>query len=124
LTKGHRKEKKSSGQRARRPGRDHLVIEGRHHPGIPGRNHPVIDGRLRRNRQTFTEVAFQDNATQLERVAILLKTVRNNLFHGGKQGSAYWDDPERMRLLLPLSVTVLAELAGLGGFEADYTGYY
>jgi hypothetical protein len=39
------------------------------------------------------------------------------------RGSAYWDDPERMRLLLPLSVTVLAELAGLGGFEADYTGY-
>jgi hypothetical protein len=57
-------------------------------------------------------------------VAILLKTVRNNLFHGGKQGAAYWDDPERMRLLLPLSVTILAELAGLGGFEADYTGYY
>ena len=50
--------------------------------------------------------------------------MRNNLFHGGKHGSAYWDDPDRMRLLLPLSVTVLGELVTLGGFEADFTGYY
>ncbi|MEZ7272884.1 hypothetical protein NYF14_05320 [Sphingobium sp. 10 DY56-G10] len=73
---------------------------------------------------TFADVVFADTASQLERVTVLLKTVRNNLFHGGKQSSAYWDDPDRMRLLLPLSVTVLGELVMLGGFEADYTGYY
>lgn len=73
---------------------------------------------------TFTEVVFTEAAPQLERVTVLPKTMRNNLFHGGKQGSAYWDDPDRMRLLLPLAVTVLGELVTLGGFEADYTGYY
>jgi len=73
---------------------------------------------------TFADVVFADRASQLERVTVLLKTVRNNLFHGGKQGGAYWDDPDRMRLLLPLSVTVLGELVTLGGLEADYTGYY
>lgn len=73
---------------------------------------------------TFAEVVFAEAAPQLERVTVLLKTVRNNLFHGGKQGSAYWDDPDRMRLLLPLSVTVLGELVALGGLEADYAGYY
>lgn len=58
------------------------------------------------------------------KVIRLAKTFRNNPFHGGKHGSAYWDDPDRMRLLLPLSVTVLGELVTLGGLEADYTGYY
>ncbi|PWJ83729.1 hypothetical protein C7441_108123 [Pseudaminobacter salicylatoxidans] len=73
---------------------------------------------------TFTEVTFTDSASQLDRVTLLLKTVRNNLFHGGKHGSAYWDDPERIRLLLPLCITVLGELAEFGGMQADYTGYY
>lgn len=73
---------------------------------------------------TFADVVFAESAPQLERVTVLLKTVRNNLFHGGKQGNAYWDDPDRMRLLLPLSVTVLGELVTLGGLGADYTGYY
>jgi len=52
------------------------------------------------------------------------KTVRNNLFHGGKHGSAYWDNPARMTLLLGTTITVLGELARLGGIEADYERYY
>ncbi|MBB3562062.1 hypothetical protein FHX06_003393 [Rhizobium sp. BK512] len=73
---------------------------------------------------TFTDVTFKDSDSQLDRVALLLKTVRNNLFHGGKHGSAYWDDAERIRLLLPLCITVLDELAERGEMQADYTGYY
>lgn len=73
---------------------------------------------------TFTDVVFEDDASQLDRAILLLKTVRNNLFHGGKSGSRYWDDPERMQLLLPLCITVLNELAEFGGLQADYTGYY
>ncbi len=71
----------------------------------------------------FADFVFADGASQLKRVTVLLKTVRNSLFHGGKQGSAFWNHPDRMRLLLPLSVTVLGEPVALGGFEADYTGY-
>jgi hypothetical protein len=73
---------------------------------------------------TFADVSFEKSTSQLDRVTLLLKTVRNNLFHGGKHGSAYWDDPERICLLLPLCITVLEELAELGGLQADYTGYY
>lgn len=73
---------------------------------------------------TFTDVIFTDSASQLDRVTLLLKTVRNNLFHGGKHGRAYWDDSGRIRLLLPLCITVLEELAELGGMQADYIGYY
>lgn len=72
----------------------------------------------------FVEVPFADDTPQLDRVVTLVKTVRNNLFHGGKHGSAYWDDPKRMRLLLSISIRVLNDLARVGGLEADYTGYY
>lgn len=72
----------------------------------------------------FTHVTFPDSASQLDRVTLLLKTVRNNLFHGGKHGNAYWDDSDRIRLLLPLCISVLKELAELGGMQADFTGYY
>ncbi|RWO26663.1 hypothetical protein [Mesorhizobium sp.] len=41
----------------------------------------------------FTDVTFTDSASQLDRVTLLLKTVRNNLFHRGKHGSAYSDRP-------------------------------
>jgi len=79
----------------------------------------VGDGEL-----TFADMTFPDSASQLDRVTLLLKTVRNNLFHGGKHGSAYWDDSDRIRLLLPLCISVLEELAELGGLQADFTGYY
>jgi hypothetical protein len=35
---------------------------------------------------TFGEVPFKPDATDLRRVVGLAKTVRNNLFHGGKHG--------------------------------------
>jgi len=57
-------------------------------------------------------------------VVTLLKTVRNNLFHGGKHGDDGWDDPERILTLLELSIRVLDELADLADFGADYTRYY
>lgn len=73
---------------------------------------------------TYADITFTDSVSQLDRVTLLLKTVRNNLFHGGKHGSVYWDDSERILLLLPLCITILGELAELGGMQADYTGYY
>lgn len=72
----------------------------------------------------FTDVIFKADDSPLRRVTVLLKTVRNNLFHGGKSGGAGWDDPERIRQLLPPCITILDELAALAGIEADYTGCY
>ena len=72
----------------------------------------------------FRDVGFDDKPSDLGKVVRLAKTVRNNLFHGGKHGSQSWDDPERMKTLLPLVITVLNEFAELAGFQDDYQRYY
>jgi hypothetical protein len=72
----------------------------------------------------FREVGFNANASALERVVRYAQTVRNNLFHGGKHGEAYWDDPERMRRLLATTIAVLDDLAQLAGIEGDYRRLY
>lgn len=73
---------------------------------------------------TFGEVWFAPDATELRRVVGLAKTVRNNLFHSGTHGSGDWDDPDRITELLMATTTVLADLAQLGGLDADYTRLY
>jgi hypothetical protein len=72
----------------------------------------------------FRHVAFNPGASDLEKVVRLANTVRNNLFHGGKHGVAYWDDPERMQLLLGTTIAVLGDLAAQTGLTADYERYY
>src|SRR5271165_4529384 len=71
-----------SANKARRPGRDHLVTGGRHHPGIPGRNHPVLDGRIRRNRQLL---AANVEAPQRERLTLIriFEELRGLGYEGG-----------------------------------------
>lgn len=71
----------------------------------------------------FEDLPFSPNTADLDRVVAFAKTVRNNLFHGGKHGHDQWDDPARMRRLLQLTITVLAELATLGDFGGDYDRY-
>jgi hypothetical protein len=70
----------------------------------------------------FTEVCAGDS--ELGHVVALARTVRNNLFHGGKYDSEGWDNPARMRKLVTLSMKVLDELAERAGLNGDYTGYY
>jgi len=53
------------------------------------------------------------------KVVTLLKTLRNNVFHGGKSGGAGWDQPDRTRELLDAGTTTLHELADLAGIKAD-----
>lgn len=72
----------------------------------------------------FVPVGFDDQPSDLARVVRLLKTVRNNLFHGGKHGAKGWDDPERTLLLMGLCTRILDELAELAGIDADYRRYY
>lgn len=72
----------------------------------------------------FEDLSFPPNTAVLDKVVAYAKTVRNNLFHGGKHGYGHWDDPRRMRRLLKVTITVLGELAELGGFGADYDRSY
>ncbi|USX27246.1 hypothetical protein NHH73_02795 [Oxalobacteraceae bacterium OTU3CINTB1] len=71
----------------------------------------------------FVPESFNDNPSDLSKVTRLLKNVRNNLFHGGKQTPVGWDNPARISLLLAVGIELLEELAKLD-FEADYTGRY
>lgn len=72
----------------------------------------------------FVPVGFDNQLSELTKVVRLLKTVRNNLFHGGKHSAEGWDDPQRILLLLDLSISILDELSELGGIEADYKRDY
>lgn len=72
----------------------------------------------------FVPVGLDDRPSDLGKVVRLANTVRNNLFHGGKHGSESWDNPGRMRELLPIVIRVLDELADHAGIEADYRRLY
>ncbi|EII3056856.1 hypothetical protein ABMX90_22820 [Vibrio vulnificus] len=69
-------------------------------------------------------VGRADCKSELCLVVRLLKTIRNNLFHGGKHGAKGWDDPERTEELLTSGKNVLDQFAKMADWEADYTQYY
>jgi len=62
--------------------------------------------------------------TDLGKVILVLKTIRNNLFHGGKSSQEDWDNPDRNLFLLENGMALLDSLAELGGLQADYERYY
>lgn len=70
----------------------------------------------------FAELRL-NGRTELDQVVALLKTVRNNLFHGGKHGADHWDDPERTACLLKTGVQVLKDLAR-NRLSGDFDRYY
>lgn len=70
------------------------------------------------------QVGMDHCKTDMCKVVTLLKTVRNNLFHGGKHEAKGWDDPDRSQELISVSIDVLNGLAKLASFENDYTRTY
>ncbi|MBX3647316.1 MAG: hypothetical protein KF766_06555 [Rhodocyclaceae bacterium] len=72
----------------------------------------------------WAPVRLDDCKSDLAKVVRLLKTVRNNLFHGGKHGCEGWDDSKRTELLLSSGKKVLDQLAQLASLDADYKRYY
>lgn len=85
----------------------------------PARQVIVANGAL-----DFAPVVFNPGVADLDKVAELARTVRNTLFHGGKHGIEFWDDPGRMELLLATTIAVLDELAEFGGLRGDYRREY
>lgn len=76
------------------------------------------------NALAWKPVGLGDCKSELAKVVRLLKTIRNNLFHGGKHGGAGWDDSKRTEGLLRTGKALLDQLAALAGFEHDYTQCY
>lgn len=62
--------------------------------------------------------------TDLGKVVLVIKTIRNNLFHGGKGSQVDWDDPERNLFLLVNGKNVLDSLATMADVESDYLRVY
>lgn len=69
---------------------------------------------------TWKELGFDANEHALQKVAILLRTARNNLFHGSGRDTGPWDGVDTTARLLGHAKTVLDELAELGGFKREY----
>jgi hypothetical protein len=53
-----------------------------------------------KNRLVWEDVVFESGDSNLKKVSLILRTIRNNLFHGGKYGHRSWDDPKRVTFLL------------------------
>jgi hypothetical protein len=73
---------------------------------------------------SWRPVGISDCRTELCKVVRMLKTVRNNVFHGGKSGGAGWDQPKRAEELLDAGTSELHALAKLAGLEADLWQMY
>lgn len=87
---------------------------------FPPERQVVLEG----DKLHWRAVGLGDCKSDLARVVRLVKTVRNNLFHGGKHGGAGWDDPKRTQELLEASLALLRQFAGLASIEADFKQYY
>ena len=72
----------------------------------------------------WKNVGLEDCKSELCKVVRLLRTIRNNLFHGGKHGADGWDDPQRTKELLLVGKSVLDQLAYAANFEGDYNCFY
>lgn len=76
------------------------------------------------NRCKWEKTDISREKTALGKVILTLKTIRNNLFHGGKGSQEDYDNPDRNLFLLENGNAVLNSLAALGGLQADYDRYY
>ena len=79
----------------------------------------VRDGRCQ-----WEKTNFANFDSDLDKVVLVLKVIRNNLFHGGKNSQFDWDNPERSAFLIENAISVLGDLASLSELERDYWRNY
>lgn len=72
-------------------------------------NHPVKKQVFRNNQLTFSQTPRPQNITDTEWLSLLIRRVRNNLFHGGKVN---YDRP-RDTLLIQFAIVILESWAVL-----------
>jgi len=72
----------------------------------------------------WAPLVFSPGQSDLFRITLIVKTIRNNLFHGGKHDAAGWDNPIRVKFLLSRGIRVLNAFAVLAGYQADYERRY
>jgi hypothetical protein len=72
----------------------------------------------------WEKIDFDHFASDLDKVVFIIKTIRNNLFHGGENSHPDWDNPERNAFLIKNAISVLGNLAELSELERDYWRNY
>ena len=78
-----------------------------------------------RNNLDWEDLKFGSKDSELRKAISVVKTVRNNLFHGGKHGDKSWDDPKRVRFFLKRSITCLDCFSKLdASVQAHYRNEY
>lgn len=105
------------------PNWDQFVSDGRADYSPSAAATPLMQAKLQEEVVTahglnYADLLFSPGTADLDKVARYAKTV-HKLFRGGKHGSAYWDNSQRMQLLLGTTVRV-SDLAALGYITGDY----
>jgi hypothetical protein len=78
----------------------------------------------RDDRCVWEELILDREETELGQALLILRTIRNNLFHGGKHNHSDWDDPKRNIFLLINGKNLLDYLASISSLESDYARIY
>lgn len=86
---------------------------------------PPLKQVYRDHKIIWMDFDFPHDSTELNNLVFALKTMRNNLFHGGKFGHKSWDDPDRVKFVLSKGVHTIEKLSKLDGdLNAHYNGSY
>ncbi|WP_323885663.1 hypothetical protein [Aeromonas veronii] len=86
---------------------------------------PPLRQIYRNEKISWVDFEFPVASTPLNNLVFALKTMRNNLFHGGKFGHKSWDDPDRVKFLLSRGLHTIDKLSKLDGdLSAHYHGSY
>lgn len=86
---------------------------------------PPLKQVYRNEKISWVDFDFPEQSTQLNNLVFALKTMRNNLFHGGKFGHKSWDDPDRVKFVLSKGLHTIDKLSKLdGALTAHYHGSY
>ncbi len=76
----------------------------------------MVDGKL-----AWSTTGPNGSLSEVERLLVLVRRVRNNLFHGGKFSAEAFEDTPRQERLLRSSLIVLAECLRL---DNDVRGFF
>ena len=80
---------------------------------------------IENNKLKFITEACEENSTDLRKIIGSINRIRNNLFHGGKQGCGTEGELNRNKYLLNAGIIILDQLSKLDtNIEYDYPGVY
>ncbi|WP_104041654.1 hypothetical protein [Vibrio hyugaensis] len=86
---------------------------------------PPLKQEFKAGKVTWEKFDFPPKASELKNLVFALKTMRNNLFHGGKFGHKSWDDPDRIEFVLSKGLHCITNFSKLDSdLQAHYLGSY